>query len=157
MVEVKSDANVGTTDDAITYSMFVVTENSETSEKITKTVDLIVKAPEDNPAGGNNNPQNDPTNNNTNTNTNNNTINNTNTNTNNNTVNNTNTNKNTNNTVNNTNNTVNNTNKNTNNTLNKVNNANTNDNTSSSKKLPSTGAKMVIFYYLKCYHLYQHC
>ena len=127
--EVKEDATLGEIKNAITYSTFVVTADSETSEEITKNVSLTVKAKQA-PAEDDN--ENKNTNENTNTNSNTNTNDNKNTNK----ADNTNTNKNTNK----------NTNTNTNKNTNKAGNTNTNtkDNTVSGTTLPATGAKMII-------------
>lgn len=157
--KVKEDATIGEIKNAITYSTFVVTADSETSEEITKNVSLTVKATNAPAEDDNTNKnENDNTNSNTNKNTNSNSnsnSNNTNSNKNTNSNTNTNSNKNTNsrNENKNTNSNVNkNTNKNTN-TNTKVNtnankagntNTNTKDNTVSGSKLPATGAKMII-------------
>ena len=65
--QVKSDATEGEIENAISYSMFVVTAGSEQSEEITKNVDLTIKAV----GNGNNDDQNENKNENENTNTNN--------------------------------------------------------------------------------------
>ena len=158
--EVKEDATTGSIENAISYSMFVITAGTEESVEITENIDLTVKAVSTN--DNNTNSENENTNTeNENTNTDNNTntddentntenentnVSNENTNTDNDNTNvnngntnaadntNSNTNKNTNN--NNTNN--NNTNKNTNNS------GNTSDNTTSGSKLPATGAKLLV-------------
>lgn len=133
--KVKSDATIGEIEKAISYSLFVVTADSEESEEITKNVNLTIKAVQDNDNNDNtnndnnnddndNDSDNDNQNANTNTNTNSNTNKNTNTNTN------TNTNSNTNNNVN--------TNTNSSNT-----NSNT-DGTVAGVNLPATGAKIII-------------
>ena len=135
--KIKSDATTGEIKNAIQYSQFILTTESGQTEEITKSVNLTVKAV--------NNDNNDNSDKNTNTNTN--TDKNTNTNTNSNTNKNTNanTNKNTNsNTNKNTNtNTNNNTNRNINKSTNKTNTTNTNTNTAN-KSLPAAGAKMII-------------
>ena len=136
---VKEDASLGEIKNAITYSTFVVTADSETSEEITKNVSLTVKAKQA-PAEDDNENENENVNTNENTNTNENKNENKNTNTNDNKntnkADNTNTNKNTNK----------NTNTNTNKNTNKAGNTNTNtkDNTVSGTTLPATGAKMLI-------------
>lgn len=137
--KVKSDATTGEIKNAIQYSQFILTTESGQTEEITKSVNLTVKAV------NNDNNDNSDTNTNTNTdkNTNSNTNKNTNTNTNKNKNTNSNTNKNTNsNTNKNTNtNTNNNTNRNTNTSTNKTNTTNTN---TANKSLPAAGAKMII-------------
>ena len=146
---VKEDASLGEIKNAITYSTFVVTADSETSEEITKNVSLTVKAKQA-PAEDDNENKNVNTNENTNTNTNDNKNENKNENKNTNTNSNTNTNDNKNtNKADNTNtnkNTNKNTNTNTNKNTNKAGNTNTNtkDNTVSGTTLPATGAKMII-------------
>ena len=123
---VKEDASLGEIKNAITYSTFVVTADSETSEEITKNVSLTVKAKQA-PAEDDNENENVNTNENTNTNENKNT---------NKADDKKNENKNTNT----------NTNTNTNKDTNKAGNTNTNtkDNTVSGTTLPATGAKMII-------------
>ena len=163
--EVKEDATTGSIENAISYSMFVITAGTEESVEITENIDLTVKAVSTN--DNNTNSENENTNTeNENTNTDNNTntddentntenentnVSNENTNTDNDNTNvnngntnaadntNSNTNKNTNNNNTNNNNTNNNnTNKNTNNS------GNTSDNTTSGSKLPATGAKLLV-------------
>lgn len=131
---VKEDASLGEIKNAITYSTFVVTADSETSEEITKNVSLTVKAKQA-PAEDDN--ENKNTNENTNTNSN--------TNTNDNKNENKNTNK-ADDKKNENKNTNTNTNTNTNKDTNKAGNTNTNtkDNTVSGTTLPATGAKMII-------------
>lgn len=131
---VKEDASLGEIKNAITYSTFVVTADSETSEEITKNVSLTVKAKQA-PAEDDNENKNTNTNENTNSNTN--------------TNDNKNENKNTNKAddkKNENKNTNKNTNTNTNKNTNKAGNTNTNtkDNTVSGTTLPATGAKMII-------------
>lgn len=133
---VKEDASLGEIKNAITYSTFVVTADSETSEEITKNVSLTVKAKQA-PAEDDNENKNTNTNENTNTNSN--------TNTNDNKNENKNTNK-ADDKKNENKNTNKNTNTNTNKNTNKAGNTNTNtkDNTVSGTTLPATGAKMII-------------
>ena len=133
---VKEDASLGEIKNAITYSTFVVTADSETSEEITKNVSLTVKAKQA-PAEDDNENKNTNTNENTNTNSN--------TNTNDNKNENKNTNK-ADDKKNENKNTNKNTNTNTNKDTNKAGNTNTNtkDNTVSGTTLPATGAKMII-------------
>ena len=133
---VKEDASLGEIKNAITYSTFVVTADSETSEEITKNVSLTVKAKQA-PAEDDNENKNTNTNENTNTNSN--------TNTNDNKNENKNTNK-ADDKKNENKNTNKNTNANTNKNTNKAGNTNTNtkDNTVSGTTLPATGAKMII-------------
>ena len=133
---VKEDASLGEIKNAITYSTFVVTADSETSEEITKNVSLTVKAKQA-PAEDDNENKNTNTNENTNTNSN--------TNTNDNKNENKNTNK-AHDKKNENKNTNKNTNTNTNKNTNKAGNTNTNtkDNTVSGTTLPATGAKMII-------------
>ena len=131
---VKEDASLGEIKNAITYSTFVVTADSETSEEITKNVSLTVKAKQA-PTDDDNENKNTNTNENTNSNTN--------------TNDNKNENKNTNKAddkKNENKNTNKNTNTNTNKNTNKAGNTNTNtkDNTVSGTTLPATGAKMII-------------
>lgn len=131
---VKEDASLGEIKNAITYSTFVVTADSETSEEITKNVSLTVKAKQA-PTDDDNENKNTNTNENTNSNTN--------------TNDNKNENKNTNKAddkKNENKNTNKNTNTNTNKDTNKAGNTNTNtkDNTVSGTTLPATGAKMII-------------
>ncbi len=125
--KVKSDATIGEIKDAISYSMFVITADSEQSEEITKNINLTVKQVTTNPDDGdkdNNTSDDDNTNNtadndddeNKNKNENKNTNTNTNTNTNGNVNNNPNTNTNT----------------------------NTKDNTVSGTKIPAAGAKVIV-------------
>lgn len=132
--KVKEDATIGEVEEAISYSMFVMTAGTEQSEEVTENIKLTVKAVTTNDDNNtNNNVANENTN--TNGNTNSNTNKNTNTNTNSNTNKNTNTNTNTNS----------NTNKNTNTNTNSNSNVNnTTDNTVSSVKIPAAGAKVVI-------------
>lgn len=165
--EVKEDATTGSIENAISYSMFVITAGTEESVEITENIDLTVKAVSTN--DNNTNSENENTNTeNENTNTDNNTntddentntenentnadnentnVSNENTNTDNDNTNvnngNTNaadnTNSNTNKNTNNNNTNKNNTNKNTNNS------GNTSDNTTSGSKLPATGAKLLV-------------
>lgn len=136
--KVKEDATIGEVEEAISYSMFVMTAGTEQSEEVTENIKLTVKAVTTNDDNNtNNNVANENTN--TNGNTNSNTNKNTNTNTNSNTNKNTNTNTNTNS------NTNSNTNKNTNTNTNSNSNVNnTTDNTVSSVKIPAAGAKVVI-------------
>ena len=133
---VKEDASLGEIKNAITYSTFVVTADSETSEEITKNVSLTVKAKQA-PSEDDNENKNTNTNENTNTNSN--------TNTNDNKNENKNTNK-ADDKKNENKNTNKNTNTNTNKNTNKAGNTNTNtkDNTVSGTTLPATGAKMII-------------
>ena len=127
--KVKEDATLGEIKNAITYSLFVVTANSEESEEITKNVTLTVNPITNNDDDDNNDEpgvENENKNTNSNTNTDEkdkNTNKNTNTNTNKNTNSNTNTNKNAN------------TNKNVNDNK---------DNTLVGAALPATGARMII-------------
>lgn len=131
--KVKSDATTGEIKNAIQYSQFILTTESGQTEEITKSVNLTVKAV------NNDNNDNSDTNTNTDKNTNSNTDKNTNSNTNKNTNTNSNTNKNTNT------NTNNNTNRNNNTNTNKTNTTNTNTNTNTANKsLPAAGAKMII-------------
>ena len=133
---VKEDASLGEIKNAITYSTFVVTADSETSEEKTKNVSLTVKAKQA-PTEDDNENKNTNTNENTNTNSN--------TNTNDNKNENKNTNK-ADDKKNENKNTNKNTNTNTNKNTNKAGNTNTNtkDNTVSGTTLPATGAKMII-------------
>lgn len=119
--KVKSDAELGTVANAISYEMFQITAGNETLPDITKNINLTVeKVATEEP---DNTPENKP-------------------------VNNTNTNKNTNNTVKNTNTntTKNNATKNTNtNTAKQTNSANSNkDNTVAGASIPAAGSKVVI-------------
>lgn len=127
--KVKSDAELGTVTNAISYEMFQITAGNETLPDITKNINLTVeKVATEEP---DNTPENKPVNNtNTNKNTNN-TVKNTNTNTNKNT---------------NTNTTKNNATKNTNtNTAKQTNSANSNkDNTVAGASIPAAGSKVVI-------------
>lgn len=121
--KVKSDAELGTVTNAISYEMFQITAGNETLPDITKNINLTVeKVATEEP---DNTPENKPVNNtNTNTNTStNNTVKNTNTNT-----------------------TKNNVTKNTNtNTAKKTNSANSNkDNTVAGASIPAAGSKVVI-------------
>lgn len=50
--KVKSDATIGEIEDAISYSMFVITTGSEQSEEITKNINLTVKKVEEAPGDG---------------------------------------------------------------------------------------------------------
>ena len=148
--EVKEDATTGSIENAISYSMFVITAGTEESVEITENIDLTVKAVSTN--DNNTNSENENTNTeNENTNTDNNTNTddeNTNTENENTNVSNENTNTDNDNTnVNNENtnaadNTNSNTNKNTNKNTN--NSGNTSDNTTSGSKLPATGAKLLV-------------
>ena len=161
---VKSNATLGEIRNAISYSMFVVSADTEQSEEITKNIDITVQAvpsdddPIDNNVNNNTNTNNqnvdntnsntnkNNTNTNTNTNKNNTNTNNTNSNTNkNNTNTNSNTNKNNTNTNSNTNKNNTNTNSNTNkNNTNTNSNTNKKDNTTSGSTLPKTGAASLI-------------
>ena len=162
--EVKEDATTGSIENAISYSMFVITAGTEESVEITENIDLTVKAvstndnntnsenENTNTENENTNTENENTNTDNNTNTddeNTNTENeNTNTDNENTNVSNENTNTDNDNTnVNNENtnaadNTNSNTNKNTNKNTN--NSGNTSDNTTSGSKLPATGAKLLV-------------
>ena len=162
---VKSNATLGEIKNAISYSMFVISSETEQTEEITKNIDITVQASENdnNNNTNNNNINNNNVNNNIKNNINNNINNNKNNNINNNINNNSNNivnnntnNNNRNNSINN--NTYNNSNRNNNTTNNNViNNTNTNnlnkgtnsnktDNTTAAgTKLPKTGARLFIF------------
>lgn len=124
--KVKSDATQGQIENAISYSMFVITADSEQSQEITKNINLTVKQvteepdednPSDKPADDNednNNDQDEDKNENKNEN------------------------------INDSKNENKNTNKNTNQNVNKNTNTNTKDNTVAGTKIPAAGAKIIV-------------
>lgn len=134
--KVKSDATIGEIEDAISYSMFVITTGSEQSEEITKNINLTVKKVAEAPGDGdeeNNATDGDKDNNITNNDKDNNTADDDDKNESKNENKNENKNTNTN------------TNKNTNKNVNNNSNTNTKDNTVAGTKIPAAGAKVIVF------------